>query len=285
MWDLLIVNPMTNILLLLYSILGQNYVLAIIVFTLLIKLLTLPLTVKQQIGMMKMSALQPQIKEMQEKYKNDPRKMQEEMRKIGYNPVGGCLPMLIQMPILIGLFSAINRTLTVDPKNLIELGKHLYSFLPNISSLVPIDSTFLGVFDLGRPDRFLVIPILVVVTTFFSNKVMMQPTTDPQMAQTNQMMQWMMPMMFGFFMLSTPIGLGIYWIVSNILGLLQYYLTKPMMDKARVQYGVPVPGSAPVASGGAKLVAQPAQTAPPPKSKIRSKPSLGKPNPDDKAKK
>lgn len=284
MWDLLIVNPMTNILLLLYSILGQNYVLAIIVFTLLIKLLTLPLTVKQQIGMMKMSALQPQIKELQEKYKNDPRKMQEEMRKIGYNPVGGCLPMLIQMPILIGLFNAINRTLTVDPKNLIDLGKHLYSFLPNLSSLVPIDSTFLGVFDLGRPDRLLIIPILVVVTTFFSNKLMMQPTTDPQMAQTNQMMQWMMPMMFGFFMLSTPIGLGIYWIVSNVLGVLQYYLTKPMMDKARVQYGVPTPGGGATTSGP-KLAAQPAQTAPPPKSKIRPKPNLGKPSPDDKAKK
>lgn len=284
MWDLFIVNPMTNILLLLYDILGKNYVLAIIVFTLLIKLVTLPLTIKQQVGMMKMSALQPQIKEVQEKYKNDPRKMQEEMRKIGYNPVGGCLPMLIQMPVLIGLFGAINRTLTVDPKNLIDLGKHLYTFLPNLSSLVPIDSTFLGVFDLGRPDRYLVVPIVVVVTTFLSNKLMMQPTTDPQMAQTNQMMQWMTPMMFGFFMLSTPIGLGIYWIVSNLLGVAQYYLTKPMMDKARAQYGVATVGGGgkPSVAGASAPIAQ---LAPPPKSKIRAKTNLNKPNTDDKNKK
>jgi len=284
MWDLFIVNPMTNILLLLYDILGKNYVLAIIVFTLLIKLVTLPLTIKQQVGMMKMSALQPQIKEVQEKYKNDPRKMQEEMRKIGYNPVSGCLPMLIQMPVLIGLFGAINRTLTVDPKNLIDLGKHLYTFLPNLSSLVPIDSTFLGVFDLGRPDRYLVVPIVVVVTTFLSNKLMMQPTTDPQMAQMNQMMQWMTPMMFGFFMLSTPIGLGIYWIVSNLLGVAQYYLTKPMMDKARAQYSMVTVGG-----GGKPSVAGVAppltQLTPPPKSKIRAKNNLNKPNTDGKNKK
>jgi YidC/Oxa1 family membrane protein insertase len=206
-FDFFIVNPMTNALMLLYGLLFNQYVLAIIALTLIIRLLTLPLTVKQQISSFKMQALQPQIKALQEKYKNDPQRLQAEMRKLGFNPFSGCLPLLIQLPILIGLYQAIIRTLAVTPLSTLELGSHLYSFLPGLSTLVPIDSRFL-IWDLGQPDTFLVIPILVVVSTYFANKLMTPPTTDPAMRQTNQMMQLMMPMMFGFFMLSTPVGPG-----------------------------------------------------------------------------
>src|SRR6266540_2488119 len=129
-FDIFVVNPMTNILLLIYDVLFHNYVLAIIVLTIAIRLVTLPLTLKQQVSSMKMAAMQPQIKAIQEKYKNEPQKLSEEMRKVGFNPLGGCLPLLIQFPILIGLYNAITRTLAVTPVSLLELGKHIYGFLP-----------------------------------------------------------------------------------------------------------------------------------------------------------
>ncbi len=273
-FDILLINPLTNALMLLYGLLGNSYVLAIIVLTLIIRLITLPLTLKQQVSSYKMQAMQPQMKAIQEKYKNDPQTLQAEMRKLGFNPLSGCLPLLIQFPILIGLYQAITRTLATTPLSLLELGSHVYSFLPNISTLVPINSTFF-IWDLGQPDPYMVIPILVVVTTYFSNKLMTPPTTDPTMKQTNQMMQLMMPLMFGFFMLSTPVGLGIYWIASNMVGVLQYYITKPQLDKAKALHAVPAVGAPAAAAGVTAASAKPLFE--PPKSKVKVK-STGRVN-------
>lgn len=273
-FDFLIINPMTNVLMLLYGLFGSSYVLAILALTVIIRLITLPLTLRQQISSYKMQAMQPRMKELQEKYKNDPQTLSAEMRKIGFNPLSGCLPLVIQFPILIGLYQAITRTLALTPLSLMELGKHVYSFLPNISTLVPINSNLFGIFDLGQPDKLFIIPILVVVTTYFSNKLMTPPTTDPQMKQTNQMMSMMMPLMFGFFMLSTPVGLGIYWIVSNLVGVLQYYLTKPQLDRAKALHAAPVAG-APAAAGITAASAKPLFE--PPKSKVKVK-STGRVN-------
>lgn len=238
-FDLLVVNPMTNILLLLYGLLGQSFVLSIVVLTLLIRLVTLPLTFKQQVSAARMAAMQPRIKEIQEKYKSEPARLQTEMRKAGFNPLGGCLPLLIQFPVLIGLYQAIVRTLSLTPLSLLELGRYVYGFLPNLSQLVPINGIFLGFMDLGSTNHatsFYAIPIIVVVTTWWSSKVMQAPSTDPTTAQTNQMMTMTMPLMIGFFSLSTPIGLGIYWIASNLIGVLQYYVTKPRMDAMKAQF-------------------------------------------------
>ncbi|MFN3706041.1 MAG: YidC/Oxa1 family membrane protein insertase [Thermoflexales bacterium] len=267
-FDLLIVNPMTNALMLLYGLLGNSYVLAIVALTLIIRLLTLPLTLRQQISSIKMAAMQPQIKALQEKYKNDPQTLSIEMRKLGFNPFSGCLPLLIQFPILIGMYQAIIRTLAVTPLSLLELGSHVYSFLPSLAQLVPIDSTLFSIFDLGQPDRFLIIPILVVISTYFANKVMTPPTTDPTMQQTNQVMQWMMPLMFGFFMLSTPVGLGIYWIVSNLVGVLQYFITKPQVDRARALHAA---AASTTGAGAASSLASQKPLFEPPRSKVQVK--------------
>ena len=97
-FDFLIVNPMTNALMLLYGLFGNSYVLAILALTVIIRLVTLPLTLRQQISSYKMQAMQPRMKELQEKYKNDPQTLSAEMRKLGFNPLGGCLPLLIQFP-------------------------------------------------------------------------------------------------------------------------------------------------------------------------------------------
>ncbi|MFN4294824.1 MAG: YidC/Oxa1 family membrane protein insertase [Thermoflexales bacterium] len=276
LFDFLFVNPMTNALMLLYGLLFNQYVLAIVALTLIIRLVTLPLTLKQQISAFKMQALQPQIKALQEKYKSDPQRLQAEMRKLGFNPLSGCLPLLIQFPILIALYQAIIRTLTVTPLSTLELGKHLYGFLPGLSTLVPIDSRFL-LWDLGQPDPLFIIPIVVVVSTYFANKVMTPPTTDPTMRQTNQMMQLMMPLMFGFFMLSTPVGLGVYWIVSNLIGIVQYYVTKPTLDRARALHAAPAVGVAAGAASPAKAEAAGKPLFEPPKSKVKAK-STGRVN-------
>ncbi|NJM39855.1 MAG: YidC/Oxa1 family membrane protein insertase [Anaerolineae bacterium] len=276
MLDLLIYNPLTNLLLLIYDVLFNNYFLAVIVLTLLIKLVTLPLTLKQQASSMRMAALQPQVKELQEKHKGDPRKLQEEMKAIGFSPLAGCLPTLVQFPILIGLYTAIQRTLAFSPLSLLELGKHMYSFLPNLAPLVPINSTiFGGLLDMGAlpvlTSVSIIIPILVFVTTWLSSKMMQTPTADPQQAQTMQMMNVMMPMMITFFSLQTPIGLGIYWIVSNVLGVGQYYLMKPRMDALKAQYGNGTPASN--ATAATKAAEKPLFA--PPKSKVKAKPATG----------
>jgi YidC/Oxa1 family membrane protein insertase len=265
-FDFLVVNPMTNALLLIYDLLFHNYVLAILVLTIIIRLVTLPLTLKQQISSVKMAAMQPQIKAIQEKYKKEPQKLSEEMRKVGFNPLGGCLPLLVQFPILIGLYNAITRTLAVTPFSLLELGKHIYGFLPNLSSLVPVNSIFLGFMDLGQPDKLFIIPILVVATTYFSTKLTTPPSTDAQTKQTNQMMSMMMPVMFGFFMLSAPTGLGMYWIVSNLIGIGQYYLMKPRLDIAKAQHAAGAAGGAITAGNKTTPVAP---KLPPPKSKVK----------------
>ncbi len=271
-FDFLVVDPMTNILLLIYDLLFHNYVLAIVVLTIIIRLITLPLTLRQQVSSMKMSAMQPQIKAIQEKYKNDPQKLSEEMRKVGFNPLGGCLPLLIQFPILIGLYQAILRSMAVTPMNLLDLGKVIYGFLPNLSSLLPVNSNVLGIWDLGQPDRYYILPILVVATTYFSTKLTTPPATDAQSKQTNQMMSMMMPIMFGFFMLSAPVGLGIYWVVSNVIGIGQYYLMKPRLDVARAQHAASVTagGSAGSQSPIAPPPAKPKAKVPPPRSKVKS---------------
>ncbi|MCL4505716.1 MAG: YidC/Oxa1 family membrane protein insertase [Chloroflexi bacterium] len=281
-FDILVVNPMTNVLLLIYDVLFHNYVLAIIVLTIIIRLATLPLTLKQQVSSLKMAAMQPQIKAIQEKYKNDPQKLSEEMRKVGFNPLGGCLPLLIQFPILIGLYNAILRTLAVTPISLLELGKHIYGFLPNLSSLVPVNSTFLGVLDLGQPDKLFIIPILVIATTYFSTKLTTPPSTDATSKQTNQMMSMMMPVMFGFFMLSAPAGLGVYWIVSNLIGIGQYYLMKPRLDLAKAEHAAAAAGNALPTS--VSTPAKPKAKLPPPRSKVKPSSSarVAKPGSDNK---
>jgi YidC/Oxa1 family membrane protein insertase len=284
-FDLLVVNPMMNLLLLLYGWLGQSYVLAIVVLTVLIRLITLPLTFQQQVSAAKTAAMQPKMKALQEQYKGDPQKLNAELRKIGFSPLNGCLPTLIQFPILIGMYQAIVRTLALTPLSLLEMGKHVYGFLPNLSQLVPIKGTFLGFLDLGSANHaasFFVIPVLVVITTFFSSKAMQAPVADPTMAQTNQMMTFTMPLMIGFFSLQTPIGLGIYWIVSNLIGVVQYFLTKPRMDamKAKIaaQAGSMPAGDGSTIGGYSANSTSPARPlAAPPRSKVKVK-STGRVN-------
>jgi YidC/Oxa1 family membrane protein insertase len=224
-WDLLIINPMVNAMLLFYGLLGHQFILAIIGLTIVIRLIVFPLTLKQQRSMTAMQTLQgsKEWQDIQKKYKGDREKLaQEQMRmyrEYGVNPAGGCLPTLIQFPVLIGLYQSITRVLATSPVQLVDLAQRVY--LPSLAALVPLNDTFLWL-DLARPDPLYVLPILVVVTTWAQQKLLSPPSADSQSASMNQSMQIMMPLMFGFFALSFSSALSIYFVVSNAVGVLQY---------------------------------------------------------------
>lgn len=229
----IIVNPFITILLFLYQILGGNVVLAIVVFTILIRLATYPLTIKQQRSTKAMQELQPELKKLQEKYKNDRERLAQEQwelyRKHGVNPLAGCLPLLIQLPIMLALYRAIVATLAATPTQLLDLANRLW--IPNLSTQVPLSNKFLWL-NLAVPDPLYVLPVLVVVTTWLQQKLLMPATPSggtgdrqaDQTAQISRQMMLIMPLMFGFFSLSFASGLSIYFIASNLIGIGQYAL-------------------------------------------------------------
>lgn len=241
MWDLLILNPMINALLVLYDLLGTNFFLAIAVFTLLIRLLTLPLNLRQQRASMRMQEMQPQVQAIQKKYRDKPQKMQEEFQKIGYNPAEsllGCLPLLIQFPILIGLYRAIIVVLGSTPQSLFELTQRVYDFI-DLTALLPVENQFYWL-NLAQPDPLFILPALVFASTFLQQRYLSPQRgkdddkkkgdeDENPMAGMTQSMQYTMPLMFGFFALQFPAGLSLYFILSNLIGIGQGLLIRRNM--------------------------------------------------------
>jgi len=233
-------NLLTESLLLLYQFLGNNYILAITVFTVIIRLITLPLNLRQQRSMIQTQELQPQIQAIQKKYRDNPQKMQEEFGKIGYNPADtlmGCLPTLIQFPILIGMYRAIQYTLGSTPLDLYELSLRTSSV--DLSKLLPVDNKFLWL-NLAQPDPWYILPILVGGGMYLQQKLFMpnmsgQTDKDNPAAAMTRSMLYTMPLMFGMFSLSFPSGLSIYFIVSNLIGIGQGFITKRHMDRLKAE--------------------------------------------------
>ncbi len=220
---------MVNLLLLFYRFLGQHTIIAIAALTILVRLLILPLTLKQQQSAQRMQELQPELQKLQKKYKNDKEKLTQEQMKlyqeVGINPMAGCLPLLIQLPIMLGLYQAIVRVLAVTPIDLLRLSQQIYA-IPGLAQLIPLDSRFLWL-DLGQADPYYVLPVLVVVTSWLSQRLIATPATDERAAAMNQQMQIMMPLMFGFISMSYASGLSIYFIISNLITMLQYLIKRP----------------------------------------------------------
>jgi YidC/Oxa1 family membrane protein insertase len=243
MWDTIVINPMVNALLLFYDLLFNNFVLAIAVLTIVIRLITLPLNLRQQKTSLKMQSMQPEIQSIQKKYKDNPAKMQEEFKKIGYNPtesLTGCLPLLIQFPILIGLYRAIITILGSTPLALFELTDRVYDWvdgLIDVATILPVANKFLWL-NLAIPDPYYILPVLVFGTMFIQQRLMSPAKKKNDkgkeaspMAGMTQSMQYTMPLMFGFFSLSFPSGLSIYFILSNLIGIGQGYITRANMAK------------------------------------------------------
>jgi YidC/Oxa1 family membrane protein insertase len=271
MFNTFIVDPMINALLMFYDFLGNNYVLAIAVFTIVVRLITLPLNLRQQKSMMQTQEMQPQIQAIQKKYKDNPQRMQEEFKKIGYNPtdsIMGCLPLLIQMPILFGLYRAIIVTLGSTPQSLFELTERAYPFI-NLTPLLPVANKFLWL-NLGQPDPLFILPVLVFATMWLQQKLMTPQTTDDKnkkkgkddnpAAAMSKSMQTTMPLMFGFFSLSFPSGLSIYFVLANIIGIGQGYYTRRITKKEK-EKRVAKKSSLPQPSSADKAIAESTEPA------------------------
>ena len=263
-WNDVLINPMINGLIIVSRLLFDNFGLAIIVFTILVRLATLPLTLRQLHAGRRMQALQPKLQEIQKKYK-DPKRRSEETMKLykeeKVNPVGCLGPMLIQMPIWFALYQVLIHTVGGTPERVVDLSERLYPW-SFIQLAVPLTNRFLW-FDLGRPDALM--PFLVFVTTWLQTKLSLTQTSmaSPQQQQMNTMMLWMMPIMFAWFTLTVPSGLGLYWTVSNIIGIVQNYFVydwhnRPWTDIFASANAQPQPGSRrPRVPGGASALAEP----------------------------
>lgn len=252
MWETIIVNPLTNILLFIYQIVGSQFGIAIIIFTILIRVVTHPLMAKQIKGSQAMQELQSnkEWQDIQKKYKGDKEKLsQEQMRlykELGINPFASCLPTLIQMPIIFGLYQSIVRTLAASPAQLLILTGAVWPF-GGLDQLIPVNSKFLWM-NLGQPERVYafgvaipVLAILVAITTYIQSKVTMTPSASPndQSASMNKMMSLYMPLLLGYFAYNYASGLAVYFIVSNLAGLVQYALL------GKVNWSALLPGKKP----------------------------------------
>jgi YidC/Oxa1 family membrane protein insertase len=191
-----------------------NYGVAIILLTVVSKVLFYPLTVKSMRSMRAMQALQPQVNALRSKYKSDPRKLQEETlalyRKHHVNPMGGCLPMVAQIPIFYALYLALSVAVELQNATFLCFGR--------------IFGMDVWICDLASHDPTYVLPILMGITMFLQQK--MTPTMgDPRQAK----MMLVMPFVFTFMFLNLPAGLVLYWTVSNVLQILQQWF----MDRPR----------------------------------------------------
>ena len=178
-----------------------SFGLAIICFTILIKVLLLPLSIKQTKSTAKMGAIGPEVKKVQAKYKSDPQKSQQEVMKLykenGVNPMGGCLPMIIQMPILFAMFYVF-RNLDLN------------------------GAGFLWMKDLTLPDPIYILPVLSMVTTYLSSKLMQPPVAaDADKSKQTSTMNVVMAIFMGFMSLNFPGALVLYWVLNNILQVIQ----------------------------------------------------------------
>jgi YidC/Oxa1 family membrane protein insertase len=185
----------------------QNYGIAIIILTIIVKLLTFPLVAKSMKGMRKMAEFQPKLNALKEKHKDDKdafnREMMTMMKSSGYNPMAGCFPMLLQMPIFFALYSVLYAA--------VELYRAPF---------------FWWMQDLSARDPWLVTPVLMTVVMYFQQK-MMPPS--PGMDATQRKVMQFMPLIFGAFMLTTPAGLCVYMLVNAIASVIQQqYLNKKL---------------------------------------------------------
>lgn len=304
MFEYLITRPMGWIIQFIYNLVA-NYGLSIIIFTVIIKLILLPLNIHSQKAMKKQQKIQPILAELQEKYKNDQEKLQREMMKLykdnNISMSGGCLPMLIQMPILVGLYQVIQKPLSylkgvdwmqqevIDKVYMLRdamsssigtLAQQTEEQLANTSQIQlsnwakmvngandpwVINFNFLGLDLSNVPSQafhyimrldfsdwskilLLLIPILAVASSVLTNKITMKQTGQDQNkndnSQANQMnksMQLMMPIMTGFFTLTLPSGLGIYWIISSVMQVIQQLVLNYYFDRKGEEVIVRVP--------------------------------------------
>lgn len=221
------------LLLQLYNLIG-NYGVSIIVFTIIVKLLLLPLNIKQTKSMKDMQRLQPELQKLNKKYKNNKEKLNEETLKLykvyKVNPAAGCLPLLLQFPILIGLYGTLR-----EPATWVFTGGMIDS----------VNMSFMWIDNLNNPDPIYVLPILAALFTFISQKFTMANSTmnpDDPNAKTQKVMLYMMPIMIGYISIKLPAGVALYWVVQNIFTFVQQFvmmrIPEPEISPEEAEYRV-----------------------------------------------
>ncbi|ADV46554.1 membrane protein insertase, YidC/Oxa1 family [Nitratifractor salsuginis DSM 16511] len=210
-WFTFLAKPFFRIMLAIYNFVG-NWGWAIVLFTLLVKLVLFPLSYKGLLSMQKLKDLAPKMKEIKEKYKSDPAKMNQQMmalyKKHGANPMGGCLPMLLQIPVFFAL----------------------YRVLLNADELQGAP-WILWIHDLSRQDPYFILPILMGVTMFIQQHITPNTMTDPMQ---QKIFKWF-PVIMTFFFLTFPAGLVLYWLTNNILSIAQQYYINRVYDKHKAK--------------------------------------------------
>ncbi|MGY0694161.1 YidC family membrane integrase SpoIIIJ [Virgibacillus sp. FSP13] len=214
-WNSYFVYPMSWVITYFAEMFNENYGLSIVIVTIIIRLILLPLNVKQLKSSKAMQDIQPELKEIQQKYSskdaNTQQKLQQEtmalFQKHGVNPLAGCLPIFVQMPILIAFYHAIRRTE--------EIQTHHFLW-----------------FELGSPDPFYILPLVAGAATFLQQKLMMAGNPAGQNPQM-MVMLYVMPIMITVFAMFFPSALALYWVVGNIFMVAQtLFIRKPMMNNS-----------------------------------------------------
>ncbi len=227
----------------LYNNVIDNYGIVIILLTIIVRVVLVPLTISQTKAMAKMQKLQPELKELQKKYKDDKQKLQQETMdfysKNNVNPLSGCLPLILQMPVFIALFQTLrspSEIITSVVGNFTLSGvaaginTGLTGFLNEIEFVTGVANpryNFLWM-NLNERDPYFILVILMVGTMFLSTKM---TTTDPKQSKV----MYIMPVAFGFISYQFPSGLLVYWVTSNILSVGQQLIIKKLVTKDMVK--------------------------------------------------
>ncbi len=221
-------DPIFNVLMLLYHLFG-DLGLSIIVLTVIIRLLLFPLYMKQLKSSKAMQAIQPLIADVKKKYPKDQRAqyqaMQEVYKEYGVSPAAGCLPLLIQLPVLYGMFFSLNAVLHAT--GLGAVNSIIYPFLPKFTALPSVYLHWFGLnLNLGKTDPSHILPVLAGVATFLQLR-MSQPKSVPgaknAVTQQMQIMQFIMPFITFFFALNFAAGLALYWTTTSVFSMVQQY--------------------------------------------------------------
>jgi YidC/Oxa1 family membrane protein insertase len=225
-WELIIQQPLTNVLIVISHAFGGSFGVAIVILTILVNLALLPLTLSQIRSSKRMMEMQPKLSELQKKYGKDRQRLAQEQMKLykesGIKPAGCALSLIIQMPVWFALYQSIMLALAAVPEGLLNLSRFLYPWDVVFSS-IPMSPYFLGM-DLATPN--IVLAIIVGVAMWVQQKMSTMPTDDPRTSSQNSMMLWMMPLLFTFMSLSFPSGLALYWVVNSLFRIvLQYRMT------------------------------------------------------------
>lgn len=251
-----------------------NVALGIILFTIAARLIILPLTLTSIRSSRRMQEIQPLVKELQRKHGKDPQKLQEETLKLyreyKINPVGGCLPLFLQLPIFFGVYQAVYHIMV--PEQRVNLSAAAARMLEDPATQALFSQKLLGIIDYGTPAFggagfagliYLVLPTLSVLFQLLQTVMATPRVQDPQQKAMTQMMLFM-PLVFGYISFTFPQGAVLYWVVSSIVGIIQQYFTSGWGSLANYLKFLPPdgkPSGAPVALAPAAAGAEGAEPA------------------------